>query len=370
MAYAEATGAGCGWYRGTTGTSGTSGTCAMCGDAQQVVQGHSHLLPRKVLLFKGKDGYDAMLSQVPIADPTERTGAIDKVMCTSSTGVEMLDFWHTTLSKGPLATSIDLPLTLDGMGYVPVVLLRDKRTRPYASSYANSSSKGTTESADPSDQPDNEMLVMRRVHNFYSELQKYHILPIDRHHHDHYYQLRIRAHPTPLRNSIAALMQLLCTWCAIEEDQGAGMSTMNLGFNTTLIQWNIKYEGGFDEALVRFARCMMTDARRHFDSVRHICQSKTISMLVDRTFDSHIDSRQAIVDALTDVFQNYTYDMICYDTSFLEMDPNAKLFEYLVPANKFADKELFVRDGRVHVPVVRNERGKGGGKQDVMFERM
>lgn len=298
----------------------------------------SHLLPDKVIRFKdysSDTNYQQLISQLKTWHTTDhdwkQVGMIDDVYITSPTRVKMVDFWYTTLSKGLLSNDFDSAISVDGLGYAPAKFVKHR------------------EGFDAKTQKRrNDMLILK----FYSKLQMYHTLPIGPEHLKHYSDARIRAEATPIQDCVSALMLLLCYWSNVANVKDA--SDMNVAWNVVFHQWIAFYHTGVDEALVRFAAFMLTDANVDVEEARRICNHNNLPDFVNALFNSTLENRQFSIDALTDIFQNNTISYMKGYTMYTKyIDDKPPVDVYTPATNTFAEKVLLLdTDGHLQVPVV------------------
>lgn len=295
-------------------------------------QKRSQLLPSEVVTFENDgDGYAMVVPKIVSwrqrYEKWMEVGVVDNVKRKSSTGVEMLDFWYTTLRTGLLSKtdSADYKktvLSIDDLGYAPAM-------------FVNQMEGYITKTQ--TDRNINQML------KFYSHLQAYHTLVIDPESEYSYLQQRMHGHTTDIEDSVSALMQLLCYWSNTTAMSDVLM--MNARWNIVFHQWMIEHGKGVDEALVRFAYFMLKDAQVDFEETRRICYCNSISTFVNSLFESSLEHRQFAIDALTDIFQNHTMGYMTGEVAYTESTDDVQPSIYYAPTTPFADKVPLYMNG-------------------------
>ena len=299
----------------------------------------SQMMPREVLNFGDESvGYDAIVPNVVAwrnhYDNWKEIGIVDNVKRMSSTGVEMLDFWYTTLHIGLLSETpgtLDTITSLDGLGYAPAMFVKEREGYDRITQTRRN---------------------VGRVIKFYSHLQTYHTLKIQYDMWQHYLSMRIDAHTTILKDCTSALMQLLCYWTTMKD-----VTTMKIAWNVVFSQWMVKYIDGVDEALVRFATFMIMNAENAFQMTQQLCTSDSISTFIHALFESKLEYRQLIIDAITDVFQNHAISFMRGQTVYVKSTNDTTQETLYAPVNMFADKTLIFVNGHTFTPCI-NVDGK------------
>ena len=314
-------------------------------DALITIEGQkrSQLLPSEVVTFENDGGYAIVVPKLVSwhqrYEKWIKVGVVDKVKRKSSTDVEILDFWYTTLRTGLLsktdsANSKQNILSIDDLGYAPAVIINQM------------------EGFDAKKQ------TVRNINHtlkFYSHLQTYHTLVIDHESGHSYLQQRIYGHTTGIEDSVSALMQLLCYWS--DTTAMSDVSMMNARWILVFHQWMVEHRTGVDEALVRFAHFMLKAAQVDFEETRRICDCNSISTFVHSLFESSLEHRQLAIDALTDIFQNHTMGYMTGQVAYTEWTQDEPGSIYYAPTNPFADKVPLYMNGHAWTLTV-NPDGK------------
>jgi hypothetical protein len=249
---------------------------------------------------------------------------VDDATQVFSTGVVVSEFWYTVLTRGALSYHYQKPRTVDGLGFLPALLLKYNK-----------------ESLNDSDQL---AFNMTRIHTYYTALQSYYMLKIDSSQTYTFLAKRQKLLRSNDANSVMALMQLLCYWSNCQSE-----AEMKQQWNATFHQWRIANYTGTNEAVVKFATLVMQEP---FGSVKRIFQANNIATLTNNLVQCTLDRRQAIVNAFIDVFRSHTHSLIHKHTSYTEIKTEDKLFlaDDVEFNDEFKEKMLLIYKNKVRAP--------------------
>lgn len=256
---------------------------------------------------------------------------VDEATQVFSTGVVVSEFWYTVLTRGALSYHHEKPRTVDGLGFLPALLLKYNK-----------------ESLNDSDQL---AMNMTRIHTYYTALQSYYTLKIHASHTYMYLGKRQETLRAKEPDSLMALMQLLCYWSNCKSK-----AEMEQQWNATFHQWNIANYSGTNECLARFARLVMQES---FEQVQPIFQTDDIATLTYNLVQCTLDKRQAIVNAFVDVFRSHTHSLIHRFTSYTEIESEEGISKSddIEFNDEFKEKILLIYQNRVKAPCL-NAKGE------------